>query len=694
MLPTLENLTEEQIRKGKTFALVEDDFWSYSSSRAGRIFNADGYWEAVAYFFWFFCSQFIDITNKERQMVRFILNNPQRLVEIKSLEQVLEYGFIHLWIMKPRQIGMSMLCAIRAVWAAFFYAMNATIYAAEKDEQAMQLIFPYARRALRQIQHKAKKGEFPYPELLALNVDKATRFEFSDTEFFGEMITGRGRVRIAKAEKGAVGEQCGYMHVTEGSRVPHFDAFWDAAWNSLPPPPIFCMSYVESTALHTGPIFFDEFMEMYDREEETGIIPDERAVFVPAYIHHEYRWPADLVAKTSWSQFYKERDDNLYGEDEYELVNKEWLDPFTGEYKKLDLAWWLFRRWKIRTQKIKKGQGSFTKRQIVDQSFPMLPEDAGLNATKSVFPPQVVKKRQTLTVEPWMIGDLKFGPDNVPEFIPSPSGKLMVWQRPIPYAKFITAWDIAGGVAGDYSVGITWYPGAKVLCAGWRTNLIDPHDLPYHMIALAMWYNYALLAYEANIYGHFVKPILTGESTFPCPGTPYENLYRRISQPDRPYAPPKEDVGFWTTDSSKIEGQAALSQQFQDFDRFDPDGNLIYKGTDLWWRELFNEARFYERKVGSDGQYIEKSPNARHGYNDDILRALEIALKAEQQLHHEFHDEVPKTGEPTKDDEWLFARIRERGASMDFQDQEMFDKMIEVQHELSEYDDKISSGGF
>lgn len=698
---SLEYLSDEQIQKAMTLSLTEDDFWSSrKASVGGRIFDADAYWAAVTYFYWFFCAQFIKITDKRRQTVPFIFNNPQRLVEIKTLKQILRYGFCHMWIMKSRQIGMSLVCAVRAVWCAFFYAMNATIYAAEKDEQAMQLIFPYARRALRQIQHKAKSGEFPYPELLKLSVDKMTRFEFEDAVFLGELYTDRGRVRVAKAEKGAVGEQCGFMHVTEFSRVARPWEFWDAAWNSMPEPPILCWSYVESTALETGPVFLDEFTARYDKEEKTGIPPSSCAVFVPSYIHHSYRWPPELVAKYGgWKQFYRESNDDLYGEDEYERVNTKWLNPFTGDHEYLPLSWYLFRRYKIETQIIPAGN-SFTKEQVCNQSFPMKLSDAALRSTKSVFPPEVVRKRESLTIPAWLVGEASLGPDDIPSFYESPRGRLHVWQRPLPYAKYITAWDIAGGTLRDKSVGVAWCPGSKMLCAMWRSSAVEPTDLPQYMIAMARWFNNALLPYEANIYGPTILPILTGRSTFPCPGAPYENLYSRPASAEKPYAPPSDRVGFWTTDITKIEGQALLSQRFQDLDRFDKDGKLIYKGTDLWSAELFKEAAVYERKVNEYGEYTEPSPNARKGHNDDILRALEIALKAEQQLHHEFHDTIPEgeeTDKEKKDFEWLQARMNEVGqkvSALDAQRQMIETKMIDVKAELSDYDDIPLIGGF
>lgn len=691
MLSGLEYLTDEQIRKGKAFILTEDDFLTPSTTGPGQIYNADGYWGAVSCFYWFFCQEFVTITDKNRQTVPFIFNNPQRLVELRSMQQVERYGVIHMWVLKPRQIGMSLLCAVRGVWASFFYGMLSTIYAAEKDEQAMQLIFPYARQALRQIQHKAKKGSFPYPELLELDVDRATRFEFKDVEFLGEMLTGRGRVRVAKAEPGAVGEQCGMMQVTEFSRVARPGAFWDAAYNSIPPIQFFSIYYVESTALHTGPMFYKEFMQRYEEEERTGIPPVSCATFVPSYIHHEYRWPTELVAEYSWRQFWAEKDDNLYGDDEYELVNKEWLDPFTGKYEKLGLGWWMYRRHQIANQMIPDGS-PFTKRQIFDQSFPMDPASAGLLATRSVFPPAVIKRREEMTCAPWMVGDLKFGADNTPEFVPSPAGKLNVWQRPLPNEKYIVAFDVAGGVRGDHSVGVSWHPGAKQIPAAWRSNIIEAQDLPWHMVLLAMWYNYALLAYEANIYGPLLKTILTGESTFSCPGAPYRNLYRRITQANKPYAYPKDDVGFWTTDITKLEGQALLSQRFQDWDRFDENGNLIYKGTDIWWDKLFEEARTYERRIDNHGQYEDSCPNARRGCHDDILRAFEIALKAEQQLYHKFFD-VPSKDEPTKDDMWLLDKIKERDATTNIQLMALEDKILEAKTRLSEYEDKPLYGG-
>lgn len=698
------NLSDEIIRKGMDFTLsplrqLDGSFhpdWlmpgATPTSKPRPDFAA--HWEACKAFFWYFASEYVYIKNKASQVVKFKLNDPQLVLEKVIQEEFMRRNKAWLWVLKARQIGSSLYFSIRGLWAALLYNMPATIFAAKKDEQGLRVIFPYVYNALLWMRKYAKQDKFPFPKLLNTDVMQRSNgvMTFADVEINGIEITGRGGVEIKEAEDSAVGFTCPYAHITEAARVRAYGPFSAALTQAIPPEPFASYYINESTAYHTSPFFYDEWVR-YDNEygqwkQGLTAYPGFRAVFVPAWVHKEYRVPQYVMAEYDWDRFHAERDPAVYGEDEDELVAKDWYDPLTDRYIKLDLDWWLFRRNTIRKQTVPSGT-PFTQRQIFDQDYPSIPSDAKVSAGKSVFPPELIEKRKSFCIPPIWKGEAYVNPENEQEaiFEERPRGKFLIWDRPRYLRRYILGIDLAGGVFGDYHVGLMWDALSKFLAGAYRSNDEDREDFLVKMMAFGRLFNVALMVPESNYYGQDIAKILTDQGREHYRGAPYPNIFRRSNTQDVPYAPPKQNIGVHTTDVSKNYGHTLILQRLKDFDKFDIQGNLAYRGTHIPYYTIIDEAGTWERKVRDDGSYADSCPSAAQGCHDDTISALMNCFFGEEFLFGNFQDSESEAATKTRP-LWSgkFIESSVSGLSIPTMDQKEIDDFI---NENSYYDEPM-----
>lgn len=497
--------------------------------------------------------------------VPFVLNAPQRRVAAMLEDDRRAGRPIRIIMLKARQWGGSTLIQNYMAWIQSVHCRNwhSVICSQVKDTSS----------TIRGMYSKLLEN---YP-LDLWDGDEKPRFRAFEHSRNIREIAGRGcRITIASIRNydSIRGSDIAMAHLSE-------TAFWSATPSASPEDLVraicgsiafepYTLIAMESTANGVGNFFHNEWIRC---SQGRG---DKRAVFVPWFEIEHYRLDPPNPEKFMQSL-------SPY---ETMLAEKFSLSP-------AQIYWY---HNKLR---------EYTTHAQMMAEYPSTPEEAFANTGSSLFSASNVENLRKNCIDPPFVGEIHDDglryqssatlPRRHFRFVSDSRGCLSVWQHPDPQGDYVAAVDIGGRTnRADWSVVAVLRidsPRPEIV-AQWRGH--TDHDLLASVAAsIAGYYNYALLAVEANSLekdaaGHYILNQLARE---------YPNMYFRDSA--RP--------GFHTNSSSKgalITGLMAAVR----------DGSYIERCSDAC-TEMLN----YEET--SSGKYA-----ARPGHHDDILMTRAIAI--------------------------------------------------------------------
>ncbi len=239
---------------------------------------------------------------------------------------------------------------------------------------------------------------------------------------------------------------------------------------------------------------------------------------------------------------------------------------------------------------------------LLHQEYPRNPDEAFAKSGNPVF--DVDFLRQCPTKPPVWRGSLHHV-NSVKNFVQTESsaGPLKVWDHPDPEHKYVIGADVAMGLEhGDFSTAHVIDATTGVVVAHWHGHL-DPDLFGVELAKLGWWYNYSLMAPEANSHGLSTVKGLQRVG--------YRNIYRTRSLQDR-HERKGETLGFYTRKNTKpiIIDDLRLAIR---------DGSLT-----LWDHETLAEMR----------TYVRDERGGMHGSPyDDRVMSLAIANHMVQYVH-------------------------------------------------------------
>jgi hypothetical protein len=594
--------------KARNFTLTKDDFGDEET------FNLDEFVTVCKNYPWFFIEQFQRVRNVQGRFQPARLNRAQRYMEKVRMEQLQWYPFVHLIVLKIRQTGLSWICARWELWAAIFYNFYCDILASAKDDVAMATIFNYVLEGLSDLREQAQTHRFLQPYLIT-DIERNDKLKFTGFAHDG------GRIEALAASKQAVSRSAQFAHFTEVSRMGN----WTELWNSYSPSlhletHHYCI--LESTALYSGAHFMDMYREARDMGRDSQKPPPMRAVFIPVYLNDNYvnfpmpeSYTLDHFMEDGKYSDGKPKED-LYGLEE-DLMKREWYDPLDEKHIKLPLRFWYWRRMKIQQMKDDKSLG-FTKLQMFQQDYPMDEDEAELIAGENAFPRTIMLKRKRMVTKSIFRGDIKINEKREIKEEPNDfKGIYQRWDWVKDGLKYFIGIDPSNSREGDRSVSVVYSPFQNAFVAMLMSNNISVHDLVEKSIAMAMYWNNAMIAYEINLtaIGETMKRKFLGTDIQNPNGSPYKNLYKR-----------KPVNTSWT----KISTNPVLGFQL-DATRKNSIRQLWYDAlsdddSGIFSEELVNELWNWRQDVKNLDGDLQVTCSAPRGKHDDIIIAGGIAM--------------------------------------------------------------------
>jgi len=655
--PSKMELTDNIIKKGLNFELGIQDFpeLAYDSTR---------FIEACKIFPWFFMEQLQSVVDVDGQEKPFRLSKAQRYLERMCVEQQKHHKFVHLIVLKGRQYRVSTYFARRGLHFALWNNHKNTILANTKEDVAEEGVFGYALEGLRSLQIQSEY----HPFLKSLIKTRRIKESGALIQFDGD---SHGKIDVRAATKAAVGKPCQFAHITEPSRIPHFGVFWGAFYQGLHISE-FHHLILESTAFFQHPEFMEIFNEQWNLEKEKGSIPSFRAVFIPPYMVDEYMNYELPHERYSWDDFWEDENEDIYGE-ERAIATQQWWDDYDKTYITLPLSFMKWRRDQIEGQKKEEHQG-FSKLDVFRENFPMTKEEAELTIGDNVFDRKMLEKRKYFpfipNIEKSNIGTVKLI-DDVPQFIEKNKGEVTVWTTPEEGYWYTVGVDIASNKMGDSSVGVVWSPIKNHTACRFKSNYWSIHELAEITIAVARWYNNAIVAYESNYYGDDILQKLLGNDIYNPVGAPYTKLYKEpVFDKKRNSKWGKSIInaryGFRTHVKSKPHLISILKELINDED------------AGLYSQELINELWFFKHSIDDNGE-IKKSYAPKNKHDDELIAtAIAVFVARDYIKRNDMQIEFPTAQffDPIKDYERKRKELRKQKEKRDKID-------VQLEHEIN-----------
>lgn len=424
-----------------------------------------------------YIESFLKIRNKKAQIVPFIINHAQTIVNDLIEKDELEGKPKRYIVLKARQMGLS----------TYF---EGNIYQdTSNNENKNSLIIAHEEQASTNLFNMSKLFYENVPDLIRpmkkYSNGKILSFENPEGDESIKISNPglRSKIIIATAGSGEVGRSATFhnIHASEVAFFPDAKTTMLGLMQSVPDEPN-TMVVLESTANGVG----DWFHEMWQKASkgENEFTP----IFLPWFVDPGYTRPFRSEAEKE--QFVKEveltskdMNGNVIRTYEYELMQKFSLTFEQMNWRKYTMA-----------NKCQGDEGLFM------QEYPSTPEEAFISSGRPKFSIKSLKKYQTVTKAPQR-GYLQYDPNNNPVFIPDPKGYISIWKEPEPDRFYAIGADVAEGlVEGDYSCAVVGDSETFDITAMWHGH-IDPDLYGVELIKLAKYYNDAYLGVENNNHG-------------------------------------------------------------------------------------------------------------------------------------------------------------------------------------------------
>jgi hypothetical protein len=488
----------------------------------------------------------LKIQTKSGTLVPFGLNATQTILHQKCEKLKAEHGKVRVILLKARQFGGSTYVAARQFHGCVTNPNQHAKVIAHAADHAVKLLEMYHRfynhlpvelQPLKKYQSKAELT-FANP-----SVDPEARRQNpglgSSLGVYSAKTAGAGRGSTLRA-----------LHCSEV-------AFWDDAekvmlglLNTVPNSGDASLGteiFIESTANGVGDYFYNQYHRAKRREMGT----DFHAIFLPWYLHEEYR----VKAPDGFKEQLTSLERNLI---EAEHEDWEYVNPGTGRKAlSLDQVYW--RRITISTQ-CDHDETRF------QQEYPTTDEEAFVTSGDNFFDITAVQQRLEVVsrdVKPVFTGDLEWETiplgkgrrKSLPKLVDNyHTGKLTIWAKPEEKESYVFFADVGEGLReSDFSVCTILRRRDGFQCAELRGR-IEPDRYADAVFDLGHYYNWAYGAPETNAHGLTVLIRLRELG--------YHNIYKRMVY-DKSFADPREQEGWVTSPRTRPLMLDALRKMFR-----------------------------------------------------------------------------------------------------------------------------------
>lgn len=536
---------------------------------------------------------FMYIVDKNGESVVFKMNAAQQILYRKICERLYKRKPCRFIILKGRQLGCTTFIVILEFIFIMFRANQSGIVIANTNENANKI---FAK--IRALYDALKKHA---PALTRGLVSKTGNQLVTQTE--------SSSIRVAPSTMDAVrGTTITFF---EGSEV----AFWEdideilaAVLEAIPPFEINPATFV---FLESTPNGFNGFKDYWDhacsmKEEDTDIVP----VFLGRYLDPLYRT--------------------------FEPLREEELTTFEREKMKrhnLDLYQMGFFRAKLKSHKFDLAKTL--------QEYPFDPSDAFTSTGSGVFNTNLIEKRKEEVRDlPYKKGYLthKITPiandvDRLVmseiDFKESEIGYINIYEEPKKGVPYVIGVDMAVGLGNDNSAAFVYRNDTKVQVASMTINTLPADTYSYDVVALAKYYNNALINPEVN-YGTTLIRILKKFD--------YENIYQSESDDTLTYESYVGSYGTKTTQRNK----AAMVDNFRAICEDDDHPYSNIKDYNL----LIEMGTFiYDYGKGNSQSSTVKIKGAGKAHDDRVMAAVLAYAGSNQQRTFVLKENITITDE-------------------------------------------------
>lgn len=531
---------------------------------------------------------FIYIIDKNGDKVLLKLNRPQEIFYHKVCERLYQMKPCYFIILKARQHGITTIIEALGIIFVLFRKNQSGIIMANTNENANKIF---------------AKLKYSYDNLKTKEYDLTRKL---DSKTGNQIVTldPPCSMRVAPST----------MDAARGTTITFFEGsefgFWEnqedvlaAVLEAVPPCEINPVTFVflESTA--NGQNTFKDYWDEACATDEIWV-----PIFIPWFINPEYRdiYP---VEESSLTEFEREKmvKHNL---DLYQMGF--WRKKFLSHKRNLMLTL---------------------------QEYPFDPYDAFISTGSGVFDNQKLDKRKNEVRNiKFLTGFMRYKISPIDndidrlvmknlEFVESEIGYVKIFEKPISGVPYVLGVDMAVGLGNDNSAVFVYRNDTKKQVASMVANTIAAEDFSNDVIALAYYYNDALIAPEVN-YGTTLIRILKKFD--------YENIYQREVDETSETQGIIGAYGIKTTQRNK----ASMVDNFREIceDDDEPYSNimdyslLIEMGTFI-----------YDYGKGTSGNSVVKIKGAGKSHDDRVMSAvLAYAASSQQTTLVKYQNSVQK----------------------------------------------------
>lgn len=434
---------------------------------------------------------YLHIKNKRSQVIPFVLNEPQLLVEDQIDLARSEGRPVRLLILKARQLGFSTLSLGHQYEFATSKKGSHCLMAAHDDESGVDLF-----ERLRLMHDLApEKPMTRYSSRRELDFSNPSRKDSKTNPGMLSKITvgTGGKINLGRSKT------LQFLHCSEVAFWPNADRSLLSVEQAVPDHPD-TIEIIESTANGVG----GEFHERWKRASDPGKRGEWRAIFFAWHSFAEYRRVLEGGIMSPIPSCVVDHDGFIA--EERELVALYGLDEEQLNWR--------------RNAIVTKCGNDLDK---FHQEYPSTPEEAFLTTGRPVFNQQKLQyRRRALEAQDIriqvdrkrpraVVGDL-LRSLGMAKFVPNPEGPLRMYRLPEQGHDYVIGADVAEGIVKgkdpDACCGQIFDRGSWEQVATWHAHGCTPSTFAEKLELLGYWYNIALLAPERNNHGHTVVTIL------------------------------------------------------------------------------------------------------------------------------------------------------------------------------------------